>query len=144
MSSLPGRILSQVRDIVRSMGLPGLDNRAIQIRRYPWDARNIYRGITIHSMDDRLGAGTNASDDVGYGVGITIVTGLADTSNLVERVPDWRDSIRDRFLNKTIPGVPEVYVCKVRLGDVYLPRQHRDGYDATQLVVRAWVEQHRT
>jgi hypothetical protein len=136
-------ILNKVRDQIRHLGLPGLDDRKVSIRRRPWDDRQVYRGVTIHSLEDRFGSGLNGADDVGYGIGITIITGKADETGLYDRVPEWRDRIRNTFHNRKLPGVDDVYVCKVTLGDVYLPGQYRKSNDATQLILRAWVEAQR-
>lgn len=115
----------------------------IVIRKFPWNDGKIHPGITIHPLEETLGRGTCATDDIGYGVGVTFVESTGDGLRTeIDRTGVFRSHVRGEFHNKKIP-VASVFICTVEFGDFLLPKQYRGDYNVSTLLVRCWNEDER-
>jgi len=136
-----------VRDRVRALNLPGLDNSDVQVRKLPTDGEQFYRGITIHPVRERIGRGVNDRDDIGYGVAITFVQN--DPGEWVEHMDrwlHWREKVRQDFINDScVTGIEVVFHVRVEPGTVYSEKDIlRRDYDIGTMVLRCWVREGRT
>lgn len=120
-----------------------LAKKEIAIRKLPYDREKIYEGITIHPGKEREGEGNCQVDDVGYGVAVTWVQGTGDgIREDIDSFDIFRSNIFGMFNNQK-PSVPTVFVCTVDFGDFIIPKQYRDHYDSSSMLVRYWSEQER-
>ena len=75
--------------------------------------------LPIESERIMSGSGTNASDAIGYPVGVVIVDGKVDdpldTDSDFDTKLHWRQLVIDAFINKRMSGITgaDVYQCQV-------------------------------
>ena len=139
-------LLDAVAGRIRSLDLQWLEPTDIEVRRFPHDGERYMEGITIHPARERIGRGTNARDDIGYGVGVSIVK--RNTDDLVEDmdlVLHWREQIRHSFIeNSCIETLTNSFVAKIEHGEVFDDRVFmRQDFDLSTLVIRCWVRENR-
>lgn len=154
MPSIQVQAENKVIDILKSMELAWPPASMIAARRLPWDVKGdgtvvIHPGITVHPLKPVFAAGTNEREDVGYGVGITIIAPTDHSSaEMRDRVPACREAIRRKLVEdrlSTLPLVSGATYIQTKIGDseVNLPREaHR--YEVSGLVARCWVREPRT
>lgn len=125
-------ILTQVKNCIQALTLNGLDVANVKVVKIPWATRIFgeersltYPGILISPLGVEAmnaTAGTNASDDVGYPVLVSIFA--ADQQDFEANLEDylkWRETIARAFRNQRLDGVSGVYTCIVEPGQVMQP-----------------------
>lgn len=93
---------------------------------------------------------TNETDDIGYGVLIT----LAHAGNMNPEYSDTfddliedREALRRYFINEptrltlSLPGTCEYFGLKVEPGPLLIAEHFQNNVDATALVLRVWVRE---
>lgn len=145
VTSISERCLKVIAETLEGMGLETLHAGDVKIREAPWDDRTIYTGITVHPVAEREWTGTTSRDDVGYGVGVTWVQLTAKgITNEMEARMVARQRIRRRFVNQRLPGIDEVFQCKIEYGALTMPKKYKDNYHCWQIVIRCWSREART
>lgn len=120
---------------IRLLELDGIDPNNVVVWKAPLlravgeavKKRATYPVVILSTMDAETlnaAAGTNARDDIGYPIGVTIVSELTDE---YARKPEydhvetgqarhlkWREQIRRAFLNQRLPGVSEIMTCAIQ------------------------------
>lgn len=141
--------LDQVVTIIKAMDLTGIADDEVKMRKVPWDDTHPpIKGITISWDDEVEGSGTNCRDDIGYPIFVTMVEGTGKGwSDDVNRIAQWRETIRHTFLNARLTNVSATDVspltCKVRHGKPELPDKYKKNYDVSQLIIVAWFREPR-
>jgi hypothetical protein len=144
MAEVHSSFMNAVLERIKGLELPGHPRPVI--RRWPWSDTHIHSGITIHPTPESEAPGTNEREDIGYGVGVTMIlpTDHGMTEN-VERIPIWRAKIRRAFINQRLrvkfDGASE-HVCKVEHGNFPLPREAHK-YEVSSLIIRCWMRESR-
>lgn len=101
--------LDAVATAIQGLDLTGLPDDEVRVRRWPWKETSQgtvpHRGITVHPLTEAEYPGTNERDDIGYGIGVTIIVGSDHAAyEQIDRVPAWREAIR-RNLHRTRLGL---------------------------------------
>ena len=139
-------ILNDIAAQIRAIGLPGISASRVKVRRMPTDGEQMFPGITVHPVTERIGRGVNDRDDIGYGVALTIVQNNSGSSlEGLDRILMWREQIRHHFLTqKTIVGEQCVFVIDVEHGyPIDWSSEFRKNYDISSMVLRCWVRENR-
>ena len=134
-----------IRDLIREdfpLDEIGIKRSEVDIRKFPWDLDKPFAGITIHPAQEAIGAGTNESDDIGYGVGVTYIRRTGAGNRDVDAIDTFRSYVMGHFLHKKIP-VDTIYQCSVEPGKWQIPAEFRNHYDISALLVRCWSEKDR-
>jgi len=139
--------LTATRSTIRLLGLSGLANDSVVIRKLPLE--RIVRGSEAIAMPAVLltprpeiinpYAGTNVKDDIGYGVLVSILAEDNQEPTLaanLEKYLSWRRSIISAFRNQRLAGVPSVYTCHVEPGEVISPPAWLANLYVSGLVLR--------
>lgn len=127
--------------LMQKLNLPE-DGSEVQIRKFPWTAKKIYPGITVHPQQESTGNGSCTLDDIGYGVGVTFVQATGDGIEDIERIDLFREHMRGEFSNKKL-AVANVFQSTIEYGRWIMPRQYQQHYDISALLVRCWSEEQR-
>lgn len=131
--------LDAVQTVIQDLDLSGISDSDIRVQKLPWQRTQVEPGIFITPITEKLDprAGTNARDDIGYGVQVVIVqkSNQSQTDNLTTELT-WRQRIRRSFHNKRLSGVTEVNICYVEPGAVVLPSLFEEMYDVQSLIIR--------
>ena len=107
---------------------------------YKTDSGPDLPGVLITPVPEIERDGTNASDDVGFGVQVTIAQNSnRDLEGYADRLYWWRETIAGLFRNKRFPAVAGSYKCVIEPKPVIDPAAFGDLFDATAFVVRVWV-----
>jgi hypothetical protein len=125
-ASIQYRCIQAVHDEIQGLDLDGLASTHVHNRKLPSAERLDYPAVICSlppGEGEQMVGGLNASEDVGYPVAVTIIAAenrdwSLDTDG--DRCCLWREKIILHFHNKRLPGVSEVYHCKVE------PRQTID------------------
>lgn len=121
----------------------GIASAEVVIRKWPWDDKRIYPGITIHPVDDMLGIGSCVEDNVGYGIGITYVRhtdrGLENYLPMMR----FRAQVRGSFNHRQPAELASFWKLTVEMGQFAVPSRYRDSNDVSAMVVRGWSEEER-
>jgi len=137
---------------IKALSLPGFSREQIVVRRWPWDTKadgtvNYHHGITIHPEREIEAPGTNERDDIGYGIGVTMIVPAdhASTAN-VDKVPMARREIRAEFHHQKLTGVSlndSIHLnCTVEHNAINTPRDgHR--YEISSQIIRFWMREAR-
>lgn len=153
-------ILQAVRQAVSDLNLPLVPRDQIYLRRIPTDRQVTLPACIIAPIGvETLPPSTNASDDVGFPVLITLVNGVnKDTTALaseraakdltmeISRVElEWRQEVRRAFHNKRLPGLEQrVYRCIVEPQPILdLPIYRDADLVVSSLLVRCFVREQR-
>jgi hypothetical protein len=115
-------------------------------RKFPWDVNVNLPGVTLVPVPEIEKPATNASDDIGYGVQVTI----AQTSNRklsanADRLYYWREQAMATFRRPPgrLSGVSVVYTLVIEPKAVVDPSSFVGQVDATAFVVRCWARVQR-
>lgn len=138
---------------IQGLDLTGVTDAEIVARRDPFQRDgsgkivSIHRGITIHPVPESERAGTNEREEVGYGVGITMVVPY-DHSGTTNRdvIPAWRSAIRRKIIRDTITITESgANFCDLTWehGRISVPREMHQ-WEVSTMVGRCWVRQTRT
>lgn len=107
-------------------------------RKFPFESGVVYPAVFVYPRPEKLNDATNASDDWGFGVGVTIAqTTNRDLAADADRLYYWRERTMQLFNGKRLAGLTRCW-CKVEPGDVIDPNAFRANRDATAYVVRVW------
>ena len=136
-----GECLDAVQTVIQGLSMSGLESSDIVVRKLPWNREAITEGVFIHPVTERYGRGTNARDDVEYGVMVTMIK--SSNQNLTGNMDAfllWRQQISAalRRIDSQDFGVSEVYHHTVEPAAVYLPEAFAKNYDVGALLVRCF------
>jgi len=120
-----------------------LSKDEIQIRKFPVDREKIYEGITIHPEKEAMGEGSCQTDDIGYAVAATWVRSTGDGIEDIDAFDTFRANIRGMFNNKKPVITAPIFVCTVQFGRFVLPKEYKEHYDASSMLIRYWSEDER-
>jgi hypothetical protein len=143
--------LAEICTRIKQLGLEGLSADEVKVRRQPFrksgDRTLIpHRGVTIHRIKPVQQAGTNRSEDIGYGCGITTFKG-ADHSESVGPEQDWEEIIRRAFINQRLANVTpfkgHVCISTVEHGD-WSEEFDDHEYEIGMLLIRVWARETRS
>jgi hypothetical protein len=153
---MPDSVQKQCEDavvaVIQTLSLTGLQASEIVARRRPWHVTGsgsviIHRGITIHPVEETEAPGTNEREDIGYGVGVTMIVptnmGLTDGRDTVYA---WREAIRRKLYHDVLPITLTngLYLqTKVSHNQLVAPKE-ADAYEISSLLVRCWMREKRT
>ena len=140
-------ILSAVQSTIRGLSLEGIDSDEIQVRKQPWHRKLALPGVLITPVEEILPAdgGTNARNDIGYGVRITLVqAGNQSPDTNLDRLLRWREQVVRAFQAKRLAGVTPSIVCRIEPGLVFEPIAADRQYDVSALVIRCFTREART
>lgn len=130
--------LNAVRDLILGLSLAGLDVDNVLVRKLPWNREAIDEGVFISPAPERYGRGTNARDDVGYGVMVSMIKkSNQDLTGSIDAFLVWRQEISKALRRgSSTLGVSEVYDLSIEPAAVYLPDAFTKQYDVGAVVVR--------
>ena len=117
-------------------------------RKLPWDVGVNLPGLfmaPVPELEDK-DKGTNASDDVGYGVQITIVQASnRDLEANADRLYYWREEAMDTFRSKRLAGTGDanIHLVDIETRPVIDPASFARQIDATAFVLRCWTRKMR-
>jgi hypothetical protein len=127
--SVYGRVLSATQQLIRSLGLDGIDPASVVVQKLPVDRLlGADGGVTLpailitpqgESVDPA--GGTNLRDDILYAVRVTLVDRDNQEPTLVagvDRFFVWRQRIARAFRNQPLAAVAEIYTTRLDPGDV--------------------------
>lgn len=143
--SLSMRCMQAILDRIQSLGLPGIDELSFYIRKFPWNIQVTHPACLLYPVNERVAGGTNASDDVGIGIGITFTQpSNRDLSQNMDRLLFWRENTLAALHNSRLEGICEVYLVTVETANtVFDPFSFAAQYDATQLIARCMTRRLR-
>ena len=113
-------------------------------RKFPWDVGASLPGVFLSPVPELEKDATNASDDIGHGVQVTVAqTGNRSLTSNMDRLFYWREQAMGVFRNKRLSGVSDVYQCKIEPRPIIDPAAFAGQVDATAFVVRCWARTQR-
>lgn len=136
---------------LKSLKLDGLEADEVKVRRRPFRKQGDrtlipHRGITLHRIKPIQKEGTNRSEDIGYGIGVTIYRGT-DHSDCVTASMDWEEIIRREYINRRLTNVKpvsgHVCICTVEHGD-WDEEFDDHEYEISMLLIRVWARETRS
>jgi hypothetical protein len=153
--------LVAVRDGIAALALEDVAIENVRWQKVPFDEGQLKDCPTVGGMvlcapiPERMEGGTNARDDVGYGIQVVYAQRSGEpylTANL-SRLAKWRQMIRRTFHQKRLSvasatsvsdsGTSEI-ICTVEPGAVVLPGAFKNKIDAGALVVRCGFRESRS
>lgn len=143
--------LKEIRAQIINLGL-GIDAGEVKVRRQALrkagdGTLTPHRGITIHPEKEVQNAGTNRSEDIGYGCGITIYLGADHSSEDMGIATDVREAIRQKFINRRLTNVQpkngHVCINTVEHGD-FANDLDKHKYEVGTLLIRVWARETRS
>jgi hypothetical protein len=146
--SLYGDLLNAVKTTLISLALPDIGANVL-LKKFDLlkDGETFPAAFVCPANEQWPNQGTNASDDTGYGILIT----LARKSNRIldlaqdDQLLAWRETVRKAFRSGRISGVSSAhYNTLVEPGPVFDPRAFGNMYDATVIYLRAWARESRS
>lgn len=146
--SLYGDLLAAVQTTLISLGLAGIGANVL-LKKFVWFRDGVtYPAAFVCPYNEQWpNQGTNASDDTGYGIAITLVrksnrdNDLADGDQLLS----WRETVRKAFRSQRIGGVSTAHFnTLVEPGPVFDPFSFGNQFDATIIYLRAWARESRS
>jgi len=140
--------LLAIRNGIIDLSLDGFQPNEIQVRSSPWSSESIYRGITVHDLEEDEAAGTNQREDIGYACAATIIIGNDHAvGEGIDTLAEMRARIRRRFVHQAIASVSLVggiyLTTTVGKSPMRLPKQWDDTYLLSSLVIRCWMREPR-
>lgn len=153
---MPDSVQKQCEDAViaaiKTLNLTGVQEAEIVARRRPWrvlgdGSVEMFRGITVHPIEETEAPGTNEREDIGYGVGVTMV--VPSDLKLTEgrdKVYAWREAIRRKLYHDvlSITFAGGLYLqTKISHNQLVMPKE-ADRYEFSSLLVRCWMREGRT
>ena len=135
---------------IQALNLTLIPSNEIVARRRPYNLTGVFRGITIHPLEDGEieSHGTEAREDIGYPFGISIYVGN-DHSVLenIDKVPLWKETIRRKIINRrtsvTLPSGDTNLITQMAGGKLHLPKEEW-RYELSTMFVRCWAREART
>jgi len=116
----------------------------IAVGKLPWGSGKSFPAAIVTPVAELEGKGTNTTDDIGYGVQITIAQASdVDQDANADRLYYWREQAMSLFRRKRISGVSEIHTCAIEPRPTIDPTAFSDNIDATAFVVRAWQRKTR-
>lgn len=152
MADFHSDALTAIKTAIEGLSLTGLQTGEVAIRRQPFRVSGDktlvpHRGITLHPEPERQDPGTNRSEDIGYGCGVTMYAGADHASTTLGNVTEWRRLIRRAFINQrlsvTAPSNGHVCISTVEHGDFAKDFDHHK-YEIGTLLIRVWTRETRT
>ena len=136
--------LDAIQTQIKTLGLSGVSNDNIVVKKLPWDHNVSKPGVFIHPIRETLRQATNASDDVGYGIQVVMVQAAnQDLTSNFNRILMWRQQISRHFRYQRLPGVSEVHQCIVIPQDVISPGAFANQFDVSVLLIRCMCDEPR-
>jgi len=153
-------ILQAVRQAITDLDVPLIPKEQIYLRRIPTDRQATLPAVIIAPIGiETLPPSTNASDDIGFPVLISLVNGVNKdqtalpseraakdlTMEVSEVELEWRQKVRRAFHNKRLPGMEQrVYRCTVEPQAILdLPLYRDADLVVSSLIVRCFVREQR-
>ncbi len=114
-------------------------------KKVPWSEDDTkLPGVLLTPVPEVEQNATNASDDIAYGVQVTIAQiSNRDTEANADRIYYWRERLMGLFRNKRVTGVTGSWKCTIEPKPVIDLPSFANLYDATAFVVRVWVRTQR-
>lgn len=159
---MPDSIHKQCLDAIRAdiitvipSALAFCEAAEIQVRRWPWDERQAYPGITIWEQGQEMEPETTQRENVAYRCVCTFIVPNEknnDPDVLVDRLPAVIELIRRRYTHKRIitsltlsTGVFPC-ICKVQPNFRFDPPKNASWtnplqYEWRHLLIRSWVKE---
>lgn len=136
--------LKSVERLLRNLKLPYLHDSEIAVRKSPSDGDYLYPGITVQPVAPVEGRGTNARDDIGNAIRLTLVkTSSGDLYDNIAPQLLWMERIRKHFNHQPLAGVPEVRTCTVQVDEQFDAKSFRNGNDASSMTILCWSRESR-
>jgi hypothetical protein len=139
-------IIDAVADVIVALNLTSITSNVVQ-QRLPTD-RDLTLPVVIVSHGSEMEAkrpGTNAQDDWGYPVLVSIVQAANQDKAINNNLLYWREQIRNAFHNKRMSAISTNYQCEVEprpIFDVGLWSQ--ENIDVSTMCVRVWSRELRS
>ncbi len=140
-------LLDEVRSTIVGLALAGIDSEQIQIRKQPWHRELSLPGVLLTPIGELLPreGGTNASNEIGYGIRITLVqAGNQSLAANLDRLLLWREAIVRAFHLRRLANVAESVLCRIEPGAVVESLAADRQYDVSVLVVRCFSREPRS
>lgn len=115
-------------------------------RKLPWDVGVSLPGLFMTPVPELEKPATNKSDDVGYGIQITIVQASnRDLTANADRLYYWREEAMDTFRSKRLAGAGDanIHLVDIETRPVIDPASFARQIDATAFVLRLWTRKAR-
>ena len=148
--SITRKILGAMQAMLRAAigedsGAPWeIADATIDIAKLPYGDELGLPGILLVPVAELEGKGTNASDDIGYGVQVTIVQASdGDVAEHADRLFYWREQAASAFRHQALTGVSEIHDCTIEPRPAVDPAAFSGNVDVTAFVVRAWQRKQR-
>lgn len=152
MSDFHQDSLTAIKTAIVALGLTGLQTGEVQIIRAAITRKGDktikpQRGITLYPDKEVQQAGTNRSEDIGYGCGVLIALPADHAGTAMGNVNEWRRLIRRRFINQrlsvTAPSNGHHCICTVEHGD-FADDFDDHKFEIGTLIIRVWTRETRT
>lgn len=144
--------LDKIVQTIKGLGLLGFKQDEIKrLRQWARKQGNgvwiPHRGITVHPEQERQESGTNRSEDIGYGCGVTFCLGMDHSEEALGYVTDAREIVRRAFINQRLQGLTVVkgHVCisTVEHGD-FAKDFDDHQWEIGTLLIRVWARETRS
>lgn len=115
-------------------------------RKLPQDDGVTLPALFMTPVPETEGKSTNTSDDVGYGVQVTIVQASnRDPEASMDRLFYWREEAMDTFRSKRLAGAGDanIHLVDIEPRPVIDPASFARQIDATGFVLRCWTRKVR-
>jgi hypothetical protein len=146
--SLYGDLLNAVKTTLLALALPDIGANVL-LKKFTWLRDGVtYPAAFVCPYNEQWpNLGTNASDDTGYGIAITLVR-ASNRDNVLasdDQLLSWRETVRKAFRSQRISGVSTAhYNTLVEPGPVFDPASFGNQFDATVIYLRAWARESRS
>lgn len=146
--SLYGDLLAAVKTTLLALALPDIGANVL-LKKFVWFRDGVtYPAAFVAPYNEQWpNQGTNASDDTGYGIAITLVRTSNRVNDLAadDQMLSWRETVRKAFRSQRIGGVSaDHYTTLVEPGPVFDPASFGNQFDATIIYLRAWAREGRS
>lgn len=142
--------LDAVVTAIQGLNLTNLPDDEVRVRRWPWKETSEgfvgHRGITVHPLQETEFRGTNEREDIGYGIGITMIVGGNHANyEQIDAIPAWREAIRRNLhhtrLGLSVTGCSELDFL-VSHGQLNVPKE-LGKYEVSTLFARYVIRESR-
>jgi hypothetical protein len=146
--SLFGDLLASVQTTLISLALPDIGSNVL-LKKFTWlrDGTTYPAAFVCPYTEQWPNQGTNASDDTGYGIAITLVRTSNRDNALAsdDQLLDWRETVRKAFRSQRVISVSTAHFnTLVEPGPVFDPASFGNQFDATIIYLRAWARESRS
>ena len=113
-TSVHHKILDQVQTDIRGLSLDGIEDARVVIVAVPEASPRYVDGLPCIAISpigtERIGAGTNRSDDIGYPVVVAIQAKgnenlVAPGGTALDKLLYWREQIIDKYIHKRVSSI---------------------------------------